>query len=322
MLAALAVLLAALLPTSAGAASIGPWGVAPAGSSTNRDVFDYIQPAGGQIHDDVAIYNLGDYPLVFDLYPTDAYNLPNGAFALRGQTDPRVDVGAWTTLPVSVVKVSPHDKALVPFTIVVPRNVTPGDHAGGIVALQRPVAAPAPGGSKVITRRGVGARIYLRVPGPLHSALAVTNVNVNANTGPFGGGNALITSNIANTGNTRLNAAVHVDITNIFGGTTNTFATVHLNNLLPGSRVAVVTPWRNLPIIGPYHVNVSVTTIGTSGQGGATIWILPWALLLILGVLIAVLIVWLIRRRRRRRAVGQDAEGPQPKEPVAVGEPA
>lgn len=290
--------------------------MAPATTATNqksRPFFDYRQPAGGTIHDAISIANLGDFPLTFDLYTADGFNLSNGAFALRGKADPRRDVGVWTSLSVPAVTVPPHDQVIVPFTISVPLDVTPGDHAGGIVALARPVAAPAPG-SQVATRQGVGARIYLRVPGLLHPSLAITSLDLHDRTGAFGGGKADVQAVLVNTGNTRVNAIVHFRGSGAFGLGAKNFPAVHLDSLLPGSRIHLQEKWGGLPIAGPYRVTLSVTSVETSAHGAATAWIIPWAIVVAVVVLLAA--AWYAWRRRRR-----DRRNPLPSSPPRVPTP-
>lgn len=287
-------------PIPARAGSIGPWGVAPATTATNqksRPFFDYRQPAGGTIHDAISIANLGDFPLTFDLYTADAFNLPNGAFALRGRTDPRRDVARWTSISVPAVTVPPHDQSIVPFTISVPLDVTPGDHAGGVVALLRPVAGAAPG-AQVVPREGVGARIYLRVPGPLHPSLAITSLDLRAQTGPFGGGEAEVQAVVVNTGNTRVDAIVRFRGSGALGLSTKKLPAMHLDSLLPGSRVRLQEKFSGLPVAGPYRVVLSVTSAEATARGSATAWIIPWAILVAIVLLAAA--AWYAWRRGRR----------------------
>lgn len=296
------------------AGSIGPWGVAPATTETNqkaRPFFDYRQPAGGVIRDAISIANLGDYPLTFDLYSADGYNLANGAFALRGKAERKTGVGAWISLAVTAVTAPPHEQAIVPFTLSVPTDATPGDYAGGIVALARPVATPAPG-SQIVTRQGVGARIYLRVPGPLHPSLAVTDLTVDAHTGPFGGGHARIHAVLVNTGNARLNAIARIRITGPFGATAQTIPSLRLDSFLPGSRIDLTRAWPSLPFAGPYRASISVRAPSASATGTKSLWIIPWAVLVIVALVIAALTVsW----RRRRRPSGT-SPGPSTRAPV------
>lgn len=298
----------------AGADVVGPWGAAPASTTvfpTPRPFFNYDEAAGGTLHDDIAITNRGDTPLTFDLYPADAYNLPNGAFSLKGAKEPRVDVGAWVKLPIPSVTVPPHKALGIPFSLTVPRNATPGDHSGGIVALLRTVAQPPPGEHAQL-RLGVGTRIYLRVPGPLRPGLTITGATFHKRVAAFGSGSGSVTVRFSDTGNTRLGATARVTVTDEFGRTVKRFAPARYGALLPGNQIALVEPWKSLPRIGRFHIKVSVVANGMTRQRSVTSWILPWVLLVLVGlalVAIAVLI-WRLRRRRHRRPTPTAASPP------------
>src|SRR5581483_4024941 len=90
------------------------------------------------LQDHVAIVNIGLSPLALDVYPTDAVNAADGSFTLLPKTHHSVDVGSWVTLRIpggaTRVTVPPRSLVVVPVTLSVPRNASPGDHSGGIVA--------------------------------------------------------------------------------------------------------------------------------------------------------------------------------------------
>jgi WxL Interacting Protein, peptidoglycan binding domain len=319
---AIAALLAAIfaLPaTAAGAlpfnsAKIGPFAVAPEpnGFGQARPFFQYTQVAGSTVHDRVAITNLGDIPLTFDLYAADAYNTATGSFQVQSDKAPKTGVGSWVTLPVTVVTVPPHTRDLVPFSLAVATNATPGDHAGGIVALLRPVFPPRPGVSQTITRQGIGARIYLRVPGALKPGLAVTGIGSKQPYGPLGGGRGSVSATIADTGNTMLDATVHIRVTDIFGRTVYTFPPTTVSALLPGNSATIQKPWPQLPHLGRFNIHVSVTAAGANASGAHVVWVLPWLTLLIAAVLALALIVAGWWWRKRRRGGPAPASGPDP----------
>ncbi|HTQ22506.1 hypothetical protein [Mycobacterium sp.] len=295
------------------------WAFGPAPTNhQGRPFFNFTQPAGGTLRDRVMISNFGNIPLTFDLYAADGYNQADGAFVLAERKQPRKDVGAWVSLPVKAVTVAPKMQSLIPFSLHVPGSATPGDHAGGIVALQRPISAPPGQGLNVVARHGIGARIYLRVPGPLHPQVAVTSVEVHKSSGPLGGGHGTVVATVVNTGNVRLNATVTAKATNIFGGTIKTFAAQKIPSLLPGNTIEVVFQWPSLPRIGPIHVKVNVDAAKAKAEGGTTFWVIPWLLVLIAVLLLVGLGYWW---RHRRHNVGPatpashpvvDPETPQP----------
>ena len=108
-----------------------------------------------------------------------------------------------------------------------PPNAIPGDHVGGIEALD--VTPPATGGSnRVLVHEGIGVPIFIKVPGPRHPVLPRSPLVNTASSVPWlafatGSSDARVGYQVQNTGNTILRGKVHVSVTNIFGQTVKTF---------------------------------------------------------------------------------------------------
>ena len=161
-------------PTAASAADNGSWAIVPATTSqntTSNRAFFAIETAAGQVVEDaVTITNVTAEPMTLDLYPADAFNSPGAGFALRPQNEANTDVGSWITISKDQVVLKPKASVNVPFTMTVPAGATPGDHVGGIVALN-PVATgeqTTADGAVIQVQQAVGVRIYTRVKGPLN----------------------------------------------------------------------------------------------------------------------------------------------------------
>ena len=94
---------------------------------------------------------------------TDAFNDDAGEFALLETSVAPVDIGAWVTFENGANRLqfdlAPGESRLVPFTVSIPAEATPGDHAGGIAA-----SVQSPSGQVTLDRR-LGTRMYLRVSG-------------------------------------------------------------------------------------------------------------------------------------------------------------
>jgi hypothetical protein len=306
-------------PLAARAAVVGPWGSGPAPSfdGSERPFLQYSASPGGTIHDRISIVNYGETPLTFDLYTADGFNTKNGAFALQAQGAPRHSVGAWIALPYPAVTVAPHTRDLVPFTLTVPLNATPGDHAGGVVALER-IAALPPNQKEVFQRDGIGTRIFVRVIGPIRPALAITQLRINK-TAPFlGGGHGMIIATVDNTGDTTLGGTATFKVSGGLGGAAH-FRPVSIQTLLPGNSIQIEEPWSSLPFVGPATVTATVNYGTSSTEASTTTWFIPTVLKLVVGALVVAAAVWAIFRWRKRRAARRSqAEEPAP-EPVAVG---
>jgi hypothetical protein len=325
-----AVLAAALDMTALAAVSSAPafavspgvgWTMTPvaAEGSPVPDSFHYDLAPGQSASDRLALANGTPDPLTFLIYSADASNVPvNGAFALSLPNQVTQGVGSWTTTTVHTVTVPGLQVASFPFTVTVPAGATPGEYAGGVVALDTADQNPGSGRVHVRVLSGVGVRIYVLVPGPVHPRLGLEKVTAHAVV-PFlasitGSGRALITFQLSNTGNTLIYATANVEVVDLRGRTVKRFAPKVIQSLLPGAKVTVSEPvWDHLPIAGPQHVHVEVTGGPHRLTGETQFWVVPWALILagavaVLAVVLAVVLLLMWRRRRRPSSRRSDSD--------------
>ena len=313
---ALAVLLAVtlLITGPAGAADNGQFSVFPtAGEGANqRSFFVYNLDPGGSLKDSVTVTNNTDAPITFLLYASDIQSNVDGAFALGNPDDPTSDVGSWVELPTDRLTVPAQTAANIPFSLNVPTDATPGDHAGGIVALNEAIRAGDEGGDadsnvNVAGRDGVGARIYLRVKGPVEAGLAVSSVSLStsSSTGfrfgvPAAGS---VSYRIVNIGNVRVSPMATAKVEGLFGLGEQTLEPRALPELLPGAAVEITESVESLPPVGLLTASVDVTGT-TQGDGDVTAsgddvaLAMPWFLLLVVVLVLAAVI---IRRRWSHR---------------------
>ena len=170
LLAAQAPAAAALPPTTRMPALLGAatpdngnrsFGVRPAGAkkSDARATWTYQNLRPGQrLFDHVAVVNISTRPATLDVYAADAFNTPQGGFDVLTQTKRSTDLGTWVVLPRHRVTVPARSTLIMPFSLIVPRHVEPGDHAGGIVASLKSIRTDAHGNQVVVDTR-VGARL-------------------------------------------------------------------------------------------------------------------------------------------------------------------
>lgn len=326
--------------TSAGAPSFifAPYNEATQG--VIRASFHYTMRPGSTVADTLVLANPTSYEETFKIWAADAYNTAlGGALALRLDSYPMTQVGTWVKLPVGGADygVTPGTEVVLHFTVTVPPNAIPGDHVGGIEALDVTPPPTAGGANRVLVHEGIGVPIFIDVPGPRHPSAAVTLVNTADSVPLFafanGSSDARVGYQIQNTGNTLLRGRVHVWVTNIFGQTVKTFPSNVLGNLLPGQQANYVeTLWKSLPIAGPQTVHVTFSPNGAkSVSGSATFWVIPWLLIIVILLVLAALAYWLWRRHRRKLAAGSTtgtaagtggsttAAEKAPREPVPTG---
>jgi hypothetical protein len=283
------------------------WTFEPAtadGTATSRTFFDYSLAPGEAIQDYVRLTNPSDHDLTFAVYGADAYTTTQGAFALRLRDQPRTGVGGWVSLPFATRTVAAETSITFPFQLGIPADIEPGDWAGGVVAVATDPATPQPA-SNVTIEQGVGARIYLRVRGPLHPGLTVTKLDMRADGGtwaPFSGKqHAAFTYEIANTGNVRLTGTARLDIVDAFGRTVKSFSSRTLPELLPHDRATVTEAWDGAPLLSTgFRPRLVVDADGVSATREAPrVWrgSFPAAIALVLAVVLAMLIARSLVRR-------------------------
>ncbi|MFD8978812.1 WxL protein peptidoglycan domain-containing protein [Streptomyces sp. NPDC059564] len=314
-------LLPALSAAPATAADNGTWGVfptPPAGAAmTDRGYFFHQGAAGTTVSDSATILNSSDKELTFQVFATDALNTPSGgAFALLPVETRPEDVGAWIALApqaATTVTVPPKGRTDIPFTVKVPQDATPGDHVGGIVALNTAVEGVRKDGKvQVGVKRSVGARLYFRVPGPLTPGLSVEDVRVSRGAPLLPwvkDARATVSYALVNRGNVVVEPKVSLSAQGLFGRRVlDRPGREPKLVLLPGQRVELTEPWPDAPQLDWVTVKVSAAAAAypdLASESAADFLAVPWpaagAALVLAGAAVAALVL-----RRRRRS------GPQP----------
>lgn len=269
----------------------------PDGPGT-RDWFNYTLDPGEVFGDTVAVSNLSDRPVRFRIYATDAQSIPDtGGFAARKDDEEPTDVGTWIELAANEYTVEPGRRIDVPFSVSVPDDAEPGDHAGAILAVDADDAIDGSddGVSFDVIQR-IGARVYVRVNGEIAPALRIDELDVDRN-----GDDATITWEVSNTGNVRLTPTAEVVVTGFLGRTIRTLPAATLPELLPGANFVGGTAVSDLPSFERLTAHLTVRAQGVVTERSTTFGSYPW--LLIALVLLALLgLAWYLRRRRRGRA--------------------
>jgi hypothetical protein len=318
-LAAAVLAVAALLPLPAPArAEPGSdsltWSVAPSGPKgpNGRPALDYKLDPGATITDHVAVTNHSKRPLTLRLYANDAFTTAGGGFDLRAGATAPTGAGGWLRVGQQRVTLPPSTRVVVPLTVTVPANATPGDHAAGVVASL--IAGATDGdGNQVSVDHRVGARVYLRVTGPLRPEMSVTDVAIDTATSwhPFRLPGVTATFTIANTGNVRLSGRPSAGVAGPFGFGSRTATAAAIPEILPGGSLRTTIHLDAVPPLFRERLTVDVLPAPADGRtidpaparalSQHTLWLVPWPQLALLALLAALVGGWLFARRRRNR---------------------
>jgi len=312
------------------------WGVKPANADgpDGRRGVDHVADPGETIEEYIAVSNFGDVPATFGLKAADGYLTANGRFNMLPSDQESVDAGTWVTVQ-ETVDVGPGETVVVPYTITVPENATPGDHPAGIAASVTSTGA-GDGGTSVGVESRVGFRVTTRVTGEVQPVLTVENVKASyaPSWNPFAAGDLTVSYDVANDGNVRLGAEGGVATSALFGAVSDDVAAEPISEVLPGgslrSRVDVDAVWP----LGPVRTTVTVTPTPVADDQietplepvtvTVTTWAVPWPQLLLIAIVVVLIIgIRDDRRRRRQRLEAMLAKArDEGRQQAAGGEPA
>lgn len=313
--ATLAVVAAVGILTPAGAAraedtiGISARPAAADGTADTRTRFSYKVDPGQRVDDNFLVANTGSTPQNFTVIATDAFNDGEGDFALLGTEEASTSVGQWVKFENGTNRIEfslePGQSRLLPFTVELPADATPGDHAGGLVAS---VVTP---GEQVNLDRRVGTRLYARVSGQLQPLLSISALNseyLGDWWNPFSG-TVRMYYTVMNTGNVALATNTSFGVDTWFGLQAAASNGDAIAELLPGGGRSVtvdvpgvpawlyLAPWVELtPFVDSPQAENALTVDGSSRSG--ILIAVPWALVILAAI--GVGIGFLLRWRRRR----------------------
>ncbi|MCC6236688.1 MAG: DUF2470 domain-containing protein [Dehalococcoidia bacterium] len=295
--------------TAQGGPGNASWSIQPSNATgtETRPNLTYDLARGSTVVDYVGVQNLGEQPLSLRVYASDAFTTPEGGFDLLPAGQQPRDVGSWIDLDARV-DLAPRQRVLLPFSLRVPQDATPGDHAGGIVASRTADASDAAGNAVKIDLR-VGTRVYLRVNGPLRPDLVVEDFGIRFEPQAlFGRGMLQASYTVRNRGNVRLRAAQQATVSGPLGIPVRQQVLDELPELLPGAAHTTTVALDRMPPLFwlATRLEVSPAVVGNDGVvvpqalASGSVWAVPWAPLAALIPLGG--LTWLGARMQRRSA--------------------
>ncbi len=285
------------------------WAVTPA-DATGPDGRSWVElelDSGVSVDEHLAVRNLSDREVTFSLTAADGYFTPTGRFNMLPGDKQSVAAGTWISMDKTVT-VAAGGTAVVPFTVTVPDNATPGDHAAGIAASI--YSQGGADGTQLGVESRVGFRVMTRVKGEVKPALSMkATASYDTSWNPLEPGSADLTVDLENTGNVRLSVDPSTMMNDARWPAAGTDEARTLE-LLPGDRRTVSI---HVPQVWPLGmmtlpVTVSQGVIAPDGATQAldpvresvTLWAIPWPQLAVL-VALLLLFAGLFRGRKRRK---------------------
>jgi hypothetical protein len=288
------------------------WSVQPA-TATGADGRAWAELTlnpGGTAHEYLELRNLGKTNTVFSLTAADGYFTESGQFNMLPANKKSKDAGLWVHIQPSI-QLDAGQSAIIPYSVTVPQNATPGDHPAGVAASVTSVGSDKAGAEVGVVSR-VGFRVMTRVTGT-YKVAAAGNINgsYTLTWNPFQPGQADVTYTLKNTGNTRVKLNPQVHLSGPFGMGGQTKSGTPVAELDPGeSRTGTVeftSVWPVGVLTASVDSNVKAVVKDTTSAappspvGASTsIAAIPWPQLIAL-ILAALIVFGLVRDRSRRQ---------------------
>lgn len=274
---------------------------------------------GEQAADALALTNFSDRPVSFDVYASDGTITAAGNFDLIPRGEESTGGGLWITLESVTgataragggltIQTGPGETVVVPVTIQVPEDATPGDHPAGIVAELNP---EDPSGVAFSSR--VGVRAHLRVSGDVVGQLSAEDVQVTytQSWNPFAPGTLSVSYVQSNVGNVRLGGEAITTAQGPFGVLPETVS-AETREVLPGQGVpnqVELQVWplfhtagtvRTVPAVVGEDVMDAALTAGSTEFGA---WTIPWSQLALLAAVAGLVVGVRVQRNRSKASI-------------------
>ncbi|WP_214103807.1 WxL protein peptidoglycan domain-containing protein [Acrocarpospora catenulata] len=283
------------------------WSVQPAGAQgpDGRRWVELTLDPGQTVTEHLAVRNFSDGAAVFSLKAADGYLTDKGRFNMLQSDRPSVDGGTWIQVQ-NEIRVGPKETKVVPFTITVPSDATPGDHPAGIAA-----TVTSKQGTVAVESR-VGFRVMMRASGTVRAAVAVSGLTATyrQSWNPFSAGTVTVTYTASNDGNVAVTGSGKVTVAELFG-LAEQDAKADVEEIFPGDSREVEARIPGVWALGPLSTSITVSpAVQSGGPAGAmiertsatvTVWALPWPQLILVAILAALVLVYRVITRRRRR---------------------
>lgn len=138
---------------------------------------------GSVLTDEALVMNSGDVPVTLNLFAADGITAINGGTAFAQQGQEINGVARWLSLSVTEIRLEPGEDRVVPFTINVPSDASPGHHVAGLVVEAPPSGGASPTGEDeaqftASVVRQAGLAVVIVVPGTHITGLEITSASL------------------------------------------------------------------------------------------------------------------------------------------------
>ncbi len=271
----------------------------------------YELDAGKSTSGTLTLINEGTESYDLNIYSTP-YNVSGEDYNQSFELKPaQTDVSAWIKTSAVPLHLEPGKHAEVPYEITVPVGVGPRGYYAAIFAETK--QAPAPNSSGVISKKRVGAVLYLRVNGAVdeQGSLASFKTDFWQTEPPL-----KTVLRLSNQGNVHYQADVSVYVADLFGNVKAKLQTSHI--VLPQTIRRIDQAWAGAPPFGLFKVFGTVNMLGRTESLGTHYVLIMSSLFFVIVVIFVsvVLVVCVILAIRQRRTKAKKPKSPTSSPPA------
>lgn len=280
----------------------------------NHSWFIYEEEAGQVIEDTATLKNFSNKPATVNIYAVDATSSDGGSFILKFREEEQKGIGYWTDVETKSVTINPSEVIDVPFKIVLPEGVTPGEYIGGLIVetgdplnideeYEEACEEESLCGTSIAVRTRVGTRIYLTVPGRTYEDFSLTDFSASKSIT----GTTKFQFRIENNGNIAYEPMAVIDV---YDGMGNLYEHIEkpLGISSPGTIINPVVKMTKRPLIGNFTAKASVTfdrqfgdsefhASAPSEEMEVSFWVMPWEIIFIVLLIIIAIVGFYIQRK-------------------------
>ena len=247
--------------------------------------------AGSTTKGELTVINNGDIDYKFITYARP-FSVQGEDYSTDFETvTDRTELYQWVSFPKAEYDLAAGESVDVPYAIEVPDNVRPGGHYAVLFAETQP---PETATQNVARKKRVGSLVYATAAGETELSGSIESFS-----SKMWFSNPPIQSEmlIRNSGNTHFEARQDIVYKNIFGG--QVYGTGQTKIIMPGTTRKVVAEWEKPPLFGVFKLEGTVNYLGkTEALKSSYIIIMPMKILIPAIAVIALVIIWIIRKRR------------------------
>jgi hypothetical protein len=284
---------------------------------------DIVDP-GEIIKKEIKVGNESDVAKTFYIYlkdfkAGDEYGRPR---LMAPGTEPGYYLASWIRITKEPIHFNPGEEKIIPFTIEVPKDASPGGYYGAVYFGTKPprlnLSSEDKGAGSAVAEQN-GVLILLRVKGEVNEDAKIREFNTDKEwySTPFKV-NFLI--RVENNGNVHVKPYGQIVIKNMFG---KEVGRIKVNerggNVLPYSFRKFKVDWSGKRGFGRYSAELGLTygtPVRLGGQGKSSLvavkyfWIIPWNIIIpgLLGLIFIIGLVTLLLKLYKNKAVRRAME--------------